>query len=65
MPPSYEDVIPGAEKRHLLEADTKQRDWEYRSVCDGDFYRVVTNCVYNSLIKPITNPKPVYSHSVA
>jgi hypothetical protein len=48
----------------MLEAATEQRlrrDCGHLSVCDSDLYIVVTRCVQNSSINPITEPNPVYS----
>jgi hypothetical protein len=34
----------GNRERPLLEAFTKQRDWEYKSLCESDLWSVVTSC---------------------
>jgi hypothetical protein len=58
-------------ERPPLKAVTKQRQWRRDCghycvcvcVCNNKLQSVVTRCISNSSINPITNPKPVYSHT--
>jgi hypothetical protein len=58
-----------AEERPILEDFTKQRiedrDWEHYSLCDSDLLSVVTSCVFKRPMNTITNPNPVYSHTLS
>jgi hypothetical protein len=50
-----------AEEATLLEAVTRQPDWEQWSVCDSDLSKCSPE-LHKWKVKPVINTKPVYSH---
>jgi hypothetical protein len=68
--PDGNDVSTEDEESPSVGSVTRQRlveivsDWEHKCVCNSELWNVVTSCVYKWSIDRVTNPNPVYTHSI-